>query len=167
MTIGRVERRKYPRIERKVPLRIKAKTFDAVTTAKNISSSGVLCQIEGYLPLLSKVKIVLFLPSEKKSLISPIDIEGIVVRTKPCRIASLPEVRNIAIFFNKIKIRAAAKISEYINSNLRPLQNPLFVIKNLKPRTLVRGGSAASKQKRKSPALSQKERDKSADNKLP
>lgn len=118
MTMTIVERRSCPRIERKIPLRIKAKTFDAVTTAKNISSSGVLCQIEGYFPLLSKVKIVLFLPSKKKSSIKPIDIEGIVVRTEPCGIVSLPGIRKIAIFFNKMKVHDAAKISEYINSRL-------------------------------------------------
>lgn len=110
------ERRKHPRVAEKIPLKIKDEGFDAISVTKNISCSGVFCQVEGYFPLLSKVKIVILLPSEGKVRTCPIHIEGVVVRSEPVKSDPESNSRNIAIFFNKIKRRDAVKISNYINS---------------------------------------------------
>lgn len=112
------ERRKYPRVEEKIPLKLKDEEFDAITVSKNISCSGVFCQVEKTFPLLSKVKIVLLLPAEGKTKAHPIYIDGVVVRTEPLRSAVKPNCHNIAIFFSKIKRQDRSKISNYINSIL-------------------------------------------------
>src|SRR3989338_8822883 len=66
MSRPKVERRKHLRVEEKIPLKIKDEGFDTISVTKNISCSGVFCQVDGYFPLLSKVKIVLLLPSDLK-----------------------------------------------------------------------------------------------------
>jgi hypothetical protein len=114
----KVERRRQPRIDEKIPLKIKDESFDAISVTKNISCSGVFCQVEGYFPLLSKVKIVLLLPSEERSKAHPIHVEGVVVRSEPAKDCPGTDCRNIAIFFNKIKKQDQNKISSYINSIL-------------------------------------------------
>lgn len=113
------ERRRQPRVEEKIPLKIKDEGFDAISVTKNISCSGVFCQVDGYFPLLSKVKIVLLLPSEEKSKAHPVHIDGVVVRSEPVKdVGPGANCRNIAIFFNKIKKQDQNKISSYINSIL-------------------------------------------------
>jgi len=114
----KIERRRHPRVEERIPLKIKDESFDAISVSKNVSCSGVFCQVDGYFPLLSKVKIVLLLPSEEKAKAHPIHIEGVVVRSEPVKSSPESNLRNIAIFFNKIKRQDAAKISNYINSIL-------------------------------------------------
>jgi hypothetical protein len=114
----KIERRRHPRVEDKIPLKIKDETFDAITITKNVSCSGVFCQVEGYFPVLSKVKIVLLLPSEGKSKAHPLHIEGVVVRSEPVKSAPQSNRRNIAIFFNKVKRQDMFRLSGYINSIL-------------------------------------------------
>ena len=95
----KMERRRHPRVEEKIPLKIKDECFDAISVTKNISCSGVFCQVDGYFPLLSKVKIVLLLPCEEKAKAHPIHIEGVVVRSEPVKSAPESNFRNVAIFF--------------------------------------------------------------------
>jgi hypothetical protein len=118
MARPKADRRRHPRVEEKIPLKIKDEGFDAISVTKNISCSGVFCQVEGYFPLLSKVKIVLLLPSEQKSKAHPIHIEGVVVRSEPVKMAPDSNCRNVAIFFNKVKRQDSIKIVNYINSIL-------------------------------------------------
>lgn len=118
MSRPKVERRKHPRVEEKIPLKIKDEGFDTISVTKNISCSGVFCQVDGYFPLLSKVKIVLLLPSEEKSKAHPVHIEGVIVRSEPVKSSSNPNCRNIGIFFSRIKKQDTAKIAAYINSTL-------------------------------------------------
>jgi hypothetical protein len=114
----KIERRRQPRVEEKIPLKIKDEGFDAISVTKNISCSGVFCQVDGYFPLLSKVKIVLLLPSEGKSKAHPVHIDGVVVRSEPVKNFPESNCRNIGIFFNKIKKQDQNRISGYINSIL-------------------------------------------------
>ena len=96
------ERRRAPRANVGLPLRIKKdrKTFEART--ENISSSGAYCTVDKFVPLNSKVDLTLSIPergaagreAEKK-----IRCRGIVVRNRPEE--SAPERRQygIALFF--------------------------------------------------------------------
>lgn len=118
MTRPKVERRRHPRVEEKLPLKIKDESFDAISVTKNISCSGVFCQVDGYFPLLSKVKIMLLLPSEEKSKAHPIHIDGVVVRSEPIKVSRGTNCRNIGIFFNRIRKQDQLKIANYINSIL-------------------------------------------------
>ena len=93
----KTERRRQPRVEEKIPLKIKDEGFDAISVTKNISCSGVFCQVDGYFPLLSKVKIVLLLPSEEKSKAHPVHIDGVVVRSEPVKDLGPEAIRKLSI----------------------------------------------------------------------
>lgn len=112
------ERRKYPRVEEKLPLKLKDGEFDAITISKNISCSGVFCQVDKPFPLLSKVKVVLLFPTEGRRKAQPIYIDGTVVRSVPVKSTAKTNCYNIAIFFNKIKNQDRSRISNYVNSIL-------------------------------------------------
>ncbi len=122
-----VERRKAPRISKSLPLKIKHQDFDFITETKNISAIGAYCSVSSYIPLMTKLKIMLILPKYPESGGKNYRIEctGVVVRTE--KQSSQNKSYNIAIYFNDIKERDKEKISSYIDWHLRS------AVRNRKP----------------------------------
>ena len=58
----KVERRKYPRIDRQLPLKVLANGYDFITATQNVSCIGTYCQINKYMPPFTKVIVKLTLP---------------------------------------------------------------------------------------------------------
>ena len=112
------ERRRCPRLEKNLPLKISCDDFDIVTETKNLSCLGAYCQINKFLEPLTKLKIVLLLPfkDKKNVLTKKVSCQGVVVRTEA--IPSKNNLYNIAIYFNDIQKKEINKISEYVNSLL-------------------------------------------------
>lgn len=107
------ERRRYPRIKKELPVKIKTDEYDFVTQTKNLSCIGAYCYVEKYIPPMTKLSIMLLLPTEsnKEDSNEKVQCKGVVVRTE----ANLPKGFNIAIFFNDISQRNKDKISQYVN----------------------------------------------------
>jgi c-di-GMP-binding flagellar brake protein YcgR len=111
-----VERRKHPRVNKALSLKLSSLNADLVTETKNISASGVLCEVEHPLELFTKVKITLLLPIRDsvavKTKVVRVACEGVVVRKD-----FIPEIQkfNIAIFFNRISKVASEKLARYIS----------------------------------------------------
>lgn len=111
------EKRRYPRIEKKLPLKIAVDGYDFATTTKNVSCIGAYCHIDKYVPPFTKVAVRMTLsimdrrhqPKDYN-----IDCKGVIVRTEDDEKGGF----NIAIFFNKLKDRPQKKISQYINQFL-------------------------------------------------
>lgn len=112
------ERRKYPRLDRNLPLKISCDNFDIVTETKNLSSIGAYCEIDKYLQPLTKLKIILLLPlkSKKAVVTKKISCQGVVVRTEAIPLKN--DRYNIAIYFNDIQKKSMNIISDYVNSSL-------------------------------------------------
>jgi c-di-GMP-binding flagellar brake protein YcgR len=108
-----VERRRYPRIEKKLPLNLRGAEFEIITETKNISCIGSWCQIPRYLPVFTKLGISIFLPFENKT--ERIDCKGVIVRTEE----GSNNVYNVGIYFNEIKKSDQEKISQYIDYYLK------------------------------------------------
>lgn len=119
------ERRRSPRISRRLPFYVKSDSHDLVTETINISSSGAYCQVDKYIEPMTKVAVVLFLPiklNDNRVINKKLKCEGVVVRTEESR---LTEGKfNIAVFFNNIKKVDLNSISRYIASHLQ--LNPAF-----------------------------------------
>ena len=119
------ERRKHPRLENNIPLKIRSDDFDIITETKNLSSSGVYCRVNKYLEPMTKLKILLLLPIKRhqKETTKKISCQGVIVRTE-----SIPgnEYFNIAIYFNDILQKDINCLNDYINANLKSTdtQNP-------------------------------------------
>lgn len=101
------DKRRYPRLNQELPVKIAANGFDFVTTTQNISCIGAYCHIDKYVPPFTKILIKLNLPKEKEN----VECYGVIVRTEDEAKGGF----NIAIFFNKIKEIQRQKIAQYLN----------------------------------------------------
>lgn len=111
------ERRRYPRIEKKLPLKIVANGYDFVTNTQNVSCIGAYCNVDKYLPPFTKIMVKLTLPIKTNDIQDEncsIECKGVVVRTEDGKNGGF----NIAIFFNEINNGQRKKISQYISQFL-------------------------------------------------
>ena len=113
------ERRQYLRAEKNLAIKLKDKDVDFVTETKNISCLGAYCQIDGYVPVLTKIKITLLLPKPKRlKTAKPIMCEGTVVRVERSNDPLENNKYNIAIYFNQISKGDMKLIDDYVKNNI-------------------------------------------------
>ncbi len=106
------EKRKHPRLDQNVPVKICQEDGDIVTETANISRSGAYCKVDRYIEPMTKLKMHLLIPLKKgnKILTKTISCNGVVVRTE-----SQGKDYNVAIFFNDITHRDAEAIADYVH----------------------------------------------------
>jgi c-di-GMP-binding flagellar brake protein YcgR len=102
------EKRLYPRVEYKLPIKVAADGYDFITTTKNVSCVGVYCRIEKYIPPFTRVLVKMNPPIL-------VECKGVVVRTED---EEKGNGFNIAIFFNEISEGQRKKIGRYISQFL-------------------------------------------------
>ncbi|MDD5291626.1 MAG: PilZ domain-containing protein [Candidatus Omnitrophica bacterium] len=112
-----IDKRRYPRVNKNLPIKIKNRDFDIVTETKNISCIGAYCQTDKYIPPFTKIKATLLLPSTTKTANRYINCEGTIVRTEKDNNSSEPQY-NIAIYFNQISKTSILKIDHFIKNHL-------------------------------------------------
>lgn len=111
------ERRRYPRVWSSLGIRLGSDEKEEIDTeSKDISACGVYCQVDRWLPLMTKLRVTIILPSKK------IICNGIVVRVETVnnfkeRLSNAKR-HNIAIFFNEIKPRDRAYLIRYVKLQL-------------------------------------------------
>lgn len=118
------EKRRYPRVQKNLPLKIIDPSHHIITETKNISGSGAYCSIDSYIPPLTKLALTLLVPSVLKNQEQPHKImcEGVVVRSEPSS-NDRAEHYNIAIFFNHIKKQDTETIAKYVEWHLKGKKN--------------------------------------------
>ncbi len=117
MTGHKAERRKDPRRDGNLPLKISKQGLDMVTETRNISSSGVYCRVNQPLPVMTKIELTLLLPQHTKNRISSEKIKcgGVVVRSEPDILEQADKAyQSVAIFFTDISKKNKEKISQYV-----------------------------------------------------
>lgn len=112
------ERRRYPRIEKNIPLKVSSQGYDIVTQTKNISCNGAYCSLSKFIPLMTKLKITLLLSeknlaAEKKS--KKVHCIGIVVRIEE---SSKKGIFDAAIYFEQIREKERLKLEEYLTHHI-------------------------------------------------
>ena len=112
-----VERRRHPRVDNNIPLKISTPDVDLVTETKNISCSGAYCRVNKFLEPMSKMQITLLIPFKRagKATTKKVICGGVVVRTE-----NIPEGDgfNTAIFFNDIHPRDSRFLADYVQGVL-------------------------------------------------
>ena len=114
----REERRRYPRIQKNIPLKIQKDNFDFVGQTQDISCIGAYCTVNKNIPLFSVISIVLLLPLKKnnKSNVCSVHCKGVIVRNE------LNPQNNkeyqIAIYFNDLRQSDKVKLSKYVQQHL-------------------------------------------------
>ena len=111
------ERRKDPRLENNIPVKICQEGGDLVAETQNISRSGAYCRIGKYIAPMTRLKVHLLLSSTSKGKkdAKKISCDGVIVR---CEQSSGEPGYNIAVFFSDISRRDAEFISDYVNEFL-------------------------------------------------
>ena len=112
------ERRKDPRLDNNIPVKICQEGGDLVTETQNVSRSGAYCCVNQYIEPMTKLKIHLLLsfPKGGKSSTKKISCEGVVVRSEP---SSNDGQYHIAVFFSDITKRDAECITDYVDTYLK------------------------------------------------
>ena len=109
------ERRRSPRAEGNIPVKISSSEFDLVTETKNLSKSGVYCRVNKYIEPMTKLRMHLLFSFKKKNKIAnkKISCDGVIVRSE-----AIPgnDYFNVAIYFSDINSRDAEYISDFINT---------------------------------------------------
>lgn len=111
------EKRKNPRIDHGVPVKLCGPAGDFVTETRNISSSGAYCRIDKYLEPMTKLKITLLLPVKKKGRLA---VKKIVCGGVAVRVENIPfeNAFNVAIFFNEIKSSDSRVLADHVSGVL-------------------------------------------------
>ena len=122
------ERRKYPRLDNNVPVKISNEEFDVVTETRNISCAGAYCQVDKYLEPMTRLKIHLLIPLRKRDKIvtKKISCQGVVVRieSQPAR-----DSFSVAVYFSDIKEKDRRLLADYIDSALSKTTGPSLATK--------------------------------------
>ncbi len=112
-----VERRKHPRIEKNIPLKLSWADADVVTETRNISCSGAYCRVSKYIEPMTKVEVTLLLPVKKghKVTTKKITCRGVVVRTE-----NFPDGEEFftAIFFSDILPKDSRILAQFVENVL-------------------------------------------------
>jgi len=111
------ERRKDPRLENNIPVKICQEDGDFVAETQNISRSGAYCHVDRHIEPMTKLKIHLLLTSSETGNKSTrkVSCEGVVVRSEP---VTDGEGYHLAIFFSDIAARDAEYINDYVGALL-------------------------------------------------
>jgi len=110
------ERRKYPRINQNLPIRVAVNGYDFMSSTRDISCVGTYCHVEKYMPPFTRVMVRLSLPimSNSESTFHDVACKGVIVRSEDGNTGGF----NIAIFFNDIKEEVRSKIAQYVGQFL-------------------------------------------------
>lgn len=113
------ERRKHPRVQKRLPLKVKVDSHTIVTETINISASGAYCEIDRYIAPMTRMGLVLLLPirlKNNKTATRRLSCEGVLVRIEK---SGASEGRfSAAIFFTRMKDADVKSINRYVESRL-------------------------------------------------
>ncbi len=116
------ERRRAPRADTRLPIRIFQTSADGELEAhtRDLSASGVCCEVHQLLPLMSKVQLTLQLPAgDAAHPEQPIVCAGAVVRVDPIHTLGEGDATfRVAIFFTDVKEADRERIVRYVERQL-------------------------------------------------
>ena len=113
---NKIEKRRYPRIKKNIPIKLQHEEFDIVTETKDISCIGAYCQVDRYVSPFTKIRAKILLPSKIKNNTKYIACAGVVVRTEK-NDSPLKSQYNIAIYFSEISKVDLSKIDRFVKNH--------------------------------------------------
>ena len=119
------EKRRHPRLESNIPLKISSDHGDILTETQNLSCSGAFCRVSQRLDPMTKLRIHLLLPLRKSEKVRPkkITCQGVVVRVQA---AEEGEYFDTAIFFSDIAPKDSRTINDFIESMMEKKDHGQF-----------------------------------------
>ena len=110
-----LEKRRHPRLESNIPVKISSDHGDILTETRNLSCSGAFCRVDQRLEPMTKLKVHLLLPLRKsdKVITKKITCQAVVVRTQA---VAGEEYYETAIYFSDIAPKDSRTIHEFVES---------------------------------------------------
>lgn len=108
-----MERRRYPRSKRGLPVIVDESGPGVLNHVDNISTNGVLCHTIKPIPLMTKMGMALLLPGEPDH---RVECEGVVVRCEPHE--SGDDHFKVAILFTRIDEQDQTEIQAFVAEDL-------------------------------------------------
>ena len=110
-----LEKRRHPRLESNIPVKISSDHGDILTETRNLSCSGAFCRVDQRLEPMTKLKIHLLLPLRKKDSVTTkkITCNGVIVRVQAVEDG---DYYDTAIFFSDIAPKDSRTIHEFVES---------------------------------------------------
>ena len=110
------ERRAYPRFSISLPIKICGTNFSFSSETKNISRTGLYCQVDRFMPVMTKLALTMFISLiiKKRKMEKEINCSVVVVRVEPEEEQEFVDKYNIGLFFTDIKDKDRDIISQYI-----------------------------------------------------
>lgn len=114
------ERRRYPRVDKNLPIKLASGELYVVTETINISGNGAYCMVDKPLELMTKLDIVLLIPpmDARRNKVKKVHCKGVVVRSETNK-TNGKYSHFIGIFFHDIKDRDRKTLVSYINTFLK------------------------------------------------
>ena len=117
------ERRKAPRVNKALPLKLCHADYDILTETRNISASGAYFPSSKPLELMAKLNVVLLIPLKKSrsKVIKKINCCGVVVRHERTSEGNGKFPYRVAMYFSDLKDQDKKTLCAYVNSVLKSL----------------------------------------------
>ena len=113
----RSERRIEPRAVSRVALVLDHAAEELSAATENISASGAYCTVGRFIPLMTKLRVRLELPSGRAS--RAIHCQGVVVRIEPPQETPRQQRYQVAVFFNDLSDRDRTHLAQYVQQHLQ------------------------------------------------
>jgi len=111
------ERRREPRFNRTVPVRVAHDSSDGLRAESiNVSTRGLYCKAPRYVPPFAKLKVALELPFVSRDP-ATVECEGVVVRVEPE--SEMPSAREyrLAVYFLNLAQDSAELIADFLEES--------------------------------------------------
>ena len=120
--MGRPERRRAPRVNKQLALKITEAGGELKAETSNLSAIGTYCTLDRFIPPMTKLQLQLEIPDGARR--TSVRCEGVVVRLEP--IVSNPEhgQYQMAIFFTKLSERGRSAIERFVQHHLSSTSAP-------------------------------------------
>lgn len=114
-----LEKRREQRFPLQMPIKIGSGNLQIISNTKNISRSGLYCQVNRFVPVMSKLAVTLLVPViiKRERVEKKINCLAVVVRIVPEEQKELVENYDLGLFFSEIKDKDRDCISKYIKQS--------------------------------------------------
>jgi len=116
------ERRRYPRLNYLLPLKVSSDEKELVTETKNISANGAYCLIDRDIELMTKFQIIMLVPQpqKKQKKFYKIECTGVVVRKENLETDSKRRKKavGVGIYFDFIKEKDKNILKSFVKNSL-------------------------------------------------
>jgi hypothetical protein len=124
-----IDRRKNPRLLKNLPFKVKFQGCDVAIESMDISCNGISCKVDEYIPEMTRLEILLVLPSVSDSegrvtaVPREVKCEGVVIRVEKEYTLEGTKFFNTAIYFDNINEEEKQKILNFVLHEIEKGQN--------------------------------------------